>query len=91
LFGATSAFLLAFVFIIHYDVNEVLRSYNWSYLKTGGAEVKAVNKSLIHYNLSAINKRFDSQGNNISYPSTYTGTNRTTLQLELQNYYNVKH
>jgi hypothetical protein len=44
---------------------------NWSYLTTGGAEVKAVNKSLVHYGLSAINKRFNSQGNNISYPSTY--------------------
>jgi hypothetical protein len=30
---------------------------NWSYLTTGGAEVKAVNKSLVHYGLSAINKR----------------------------------
>jgi hypothetical protein len=47
---------------------------NLSYLKPGGAEVKAVNKSLVHYGFSAINKRFDGQGNNISYPST-TDTN----------------
>jgi hypothetical protein len=48
---------------------------NLSYLKPGGAEVKAVNKSLVYYGLSAINKGFDGQGNNISYPSTYTDTN----------------
>jgi hypothetical protein len=85
----TFAFLLALMYILM-----LMRSttvINLRYLKPGGAEVKAVNKSLVHYGLSAINKRFDGQGNNISYPSTYTDTNRTTLQLELQNYYSIKH
>jgi hypothetical protein len=64
---------------------------NLSYLKTGGAEVKAVNKSLVHYGLSAINKRFDSQGNNISYPSTYRYQLLQHCNLNCKIIKNIKH
>ncbi len=95
----TNAFCL--VWHLHYFSLDLYNGYilmlmrsttviNLSYLKAGGAEVpvKTVNKSLVH---NVHNKRFNSQGNNISYPSTYTDTNRTTLQLELKNYKNIKH